>query len=136
MKLVRHCAGKPAATDRLYLQSLSHSFTLDFIITGRTKEILENEVTPLIVEFLKERGLKLSEDKTRITHIAEGFDFLGKHIRKYDGKFLTKPSRENVSIVAAKVRDSGRDLCIIKIADNEGANVVENRLCLDRASSS
>ena len=29
MKLVRHCEGKPAATDRLHLQSLSHSFTLD-----------------------------------------------------------------------------------------------------------
>jgi len=68
----------------------------DFIITGRSKEILENEVKPLIVEYLKERGLKLSENKTRITHIAEGFDFLGKHIRKYGGKFLTRPSRNNV----------------------------------------
>ena len=96
MGLVRHCEGKPAETDRLHLQSLSHSFTLDFIITGRTKEILENEVRPLVAEFLKERGLKLSENKTRITHIEEGFDFLGKHIRKYDGKFLTKPSTENV----------------------------------------
>jgi RNA-directed DNA polymerase len=68
----------------------------DFIITGRSKEILKNEVKPLIVEFLKERGLKLSENKTHITHIAEGFDFLSKHIRKYGGKFLTRPSRDNV----------------------------------------
>ncbi len=76
----------------------------DFIITGRRKEILENEVKPLIVEFLKERGLKLSEDKTRITHIAEGFDFLGKHIRKYGGKFLTKPSPENVKTFLSEIK--------------------------------
>jgi RNA-directed DNA polymerase len=76
----------------------------DFIITGKRKEILENEVTPLIVEFLKERGLKLSENKTRITHIAEGFDFLGKHIRKYGGKLLTKPSRENVKTFLREIK--------------------------------
>ncbi len=33
-------------------------------------------------------------------------------------------------ILAAKVRDYGRDLCIVKIADNEGSNVIENQLCL------
>jgi RNA-directed DNA polymerase len=49
----------------------------DFIITGRTKERLENEVKPLVIEFLKERGLTLSEEKTGITHIEDGFDFLG-----------------------------------------------------------
>lgn len=56
------------------------------------------------MEFLKERGLKLSESKTRITHIAEGFDFLGKHIRKYDGKFLTKPSPENVKTFLSEIK--------------------------------
>jgi RNA-directed DNA polymerase len=68
----------------------------DFIITGRTKEILEYEVKPLVRRFLQPRGLKLSEHKTRITHIGEGFDFLGQNLRKYDGKLLIKPSRENV----------------------------------------
>jgi RNA-directed DNA polymerase len=76
----------------------------DFIITGRSKEILENEVISLIGEFLKERGLKLSENKMRITHIAEGFDFLGKHIRKYGGKLLTKPSRENVKTFLSEIK--------------------------------
>jgi len=50
----------------------------DFIITGDSKELLENEVRPLVELFLKERGLVLSTDKTRITHIDEGFDFLGQ----------------------------------------------------------
>jgi RNA-directed DNA polymerase len=46
------------------------------IITGRSKEMLENEVKPLIVKFLGKRGLELSPEKTSITHIDQGFDFL------------------------------------------------------------
>jgi RNA-directed DNA polymerase len=64
----------------------------DFVITGATKELLEDVVKPLVEEFLKERGLQLSREKTVITHIADGFDFLGQHIRKYSGKLLIKPS--------------------------------------------
>jgi RNA-directed DNA polymerase len=57
----------------------------DFIITGDSKELLEREVRPLVEQFLQERGLVLSADKTRIIHIDEGFDFLGQNLRKYDG---------------------------------------------------
>jgi RNA-directed DNA polymerase len=49
----------------------------DFIITGASYEVLEKEVRPLVERFLAERGLRLSAEKTRITHIDEGFDFLG-----------------------------------------------------------
>jgi RNA-directed DNA polymerase len=76
----------------------------DFIVTGISKEVLENEVKPRIVKFLKERGLTLSEEKTKVTHIEEGFDFLGQNIRKYDGKFLIKPSKKNVKNLLEKVR--------------------------------
>lgn len=76
----------------------------DFIITGSSKELLENEVKPLIADFLAERGLELSQEKTKITHISEGFDFLGQNIRKYDGKLLIKPSKENVKAFLDKVR--------------------------------
>lgn len=48
----------------------------DFVVTGASKEILE-EAKSIIEEFLKERGLSLSEEKTKIVHIEEGFDFLG-----------------------------------------------------------
>jgi RNA-directed DNA polymerase len=68
----------------------------DFVITGISKELLENEVKPLVEEFLATRGLVLSQEKTRITHIEEGFDFLGQNIRKYDGKLLIKPSKKSV----------------------------------------
>src|SRR5947208_12272487 len=50
----------------------------DFIVTARSKETLEQQVKPVIVEFLRERGLKLSEEKTLIAHIAQGFNFLGQ----------------------------------------------------------
>src|SRR5262245_57230819 len=110
VKLVRHCErGKPAGTDRLHLQVLSHSFTLDFAITGKTKELLEEEVRPLTAEFLNQRGLKLSESKTRITHIEEGFDFLGKHFQKHGGKLLIKPSRQNVQTFLAEMKATFRE---------------------------
>src|SRR5215468_7628954 len=96
--------GKPAATDRRRLKSLSHSLTLDFIITGRSKELLEHEVKPLVEAFLSERGLTLSPEKTHITHINEGFDFLGQHIRKYGGTYLAQPAKKNVHAFLGKVR--------------------------------
>lgn len=77
----------------------------DFIITGDTKAVLENAVKPLIAEFLKERGLELSEEKTKITRIDDGFDFLGFTIRKYKGKLLTKPSKSSIASVKGKIRE-------------------------------
>ena len=47
-------------------------FADDFIITGCSKEWQENEVRPAVVEFLAERGLVLSPEKTKITHIGKG----------------------------------------------------------------
>ena len=63
----------------------------DFIITSAEKEVLEREIKPMLVEFLAERGLELSEEKTVITHIDDGFDFLGFNIRKFKGVLLTQP---------------------------------------------
>lgn len=77
----------------------------DFIITGCSKELLELEVKPVVEDFLKARGLELSQEKTRITHIEEGFDFLGQNIRKYDGKLLIKPAKKNVKAFLTKVRE-------------------------------
>lgn len=68
----------------------------DFVITGKTKDLLEAQVKPRIEAFLTERGLKLSATKTKITHIDEGFDFLGQNIRKYKGKLLIKPSSASI----------------------------------------
>ena len=77
----------------------------DFIITGESPEFLKYKVLPIVREFLTERGLQLSEEKTLITHISDGFDFLGKNIRKYNGKLLIKPSKASVKAFLSKVRD-------------------------------
>jgi RNA-directed DNA polymerase len=76
----------------------------DFIITGTSKEVLETQVKPAVVAFLRERGLELSEEKTRITHIDDGFDFLGFNVRKYTGKLLIKPSKSAVKRFLDKIR--------------------------------
>ncbi len=81
----------------------------DFIITGKTKELLENEVRPLVEGFMAERGLTLAPEKTKITHIDEGFDFLGWNVRKYNGKLLTKPSKKNVQAFLQEIRRTVRE---------------------------
>lgn len=77
----------------------------DFIITGDSKEQLENEVRPLVEQFLQERGLVLSPEKTCTTAIESGLDFLGQNLRKYNGKLLIKPSKKNVKAFLRKVRE-------------------------------
>ncbi len=76
----------------------------DFICTGISPEVLENEVKPIIEAFMAKRGLTLSREKTRITNVAEGFDFLGKNIRRYDGKLIIKPSKKNLKTFLNKIR--------------------------------
>lgn len=77
----------------------------DFIVTGDSEEILKDEVKPLIAEFLAERGLTLSEEKTLVTHVDDGFDFLGFNVRRYNGTLLTKPSKDRVKKFTAKIKE-------------------------------
>lgn len=77
----------------------------DFVITGCSKELLEERVVPLVKAFMAERGLELSEEKTLITHIEDGFDFLGQNIRKYNGKLIIKPSLKNVQTFLDNLRE-------------------------------
>src|SRR5207302_11458403 len=78
----------------------------DFVITGTSKELLRDEVQPLVAHFLQERGLELSHEKTSITHGEDGFDFLGQNVRRYGTKLLLKPSRKNVRAFLTKIADT------------------------------
>jgi RNA-directed DNA polymerase len=78
----------------------------DFICTAKTKETLEQKVLPVIINFLKERGLELSLEKTKITHIQEGFDFLGFNLRKYKEKLLIKPAKKGVQTFLDNIRET------------------------------
>jgi RNA-directed DNA polymerase len=77
----------------------------DLVVTARTREILDELVTPAIAAFLEERGLKLSQEKTKTVHIDEGFDFLGANIRKYDGKLKRRPAKARIRELIRKTRD-------------------------------
>jgi RNA-directed DNA polymerase len=74
----------------------------DFISTGTSKQLLRDEGQPLVAHFLAERGLELSHEKTSITHIDDGVDFLGQNLRRYGTKLLLKPSRKNVRTFLAE----------------------------------
>jgi RNA-directed DNA polymerase len=79
----------------------------DFVITGTSEALLRDHVQPLVAHFLNERGLELSHEKTQITHIEAGFDFLGQNVRRYRcGKVLIKPSSSNVKTFLSKVRET------------------------------
>ncbi|WP_032112576.1 group II intron reverse transcriptase/maturase [Candidatus Paracaedibacter symbiosus] len=82
------------------------SYADDFIVTAASAELLQNEVMPKLVEFLKTVGLELSTEKTKITPIEKGFDFLGFTMRKYkNGKVLTKPSKINIKRFLKEIRE-------------------------------
>jgi len=95
----------------------------DFIVTGKSKEVLSEKVKPAIVEFLKVRGLELSEEKTKITHINDGFNFLSQNIRKYNGKLLIKPSKDSIKRFMANIRS------VIKLNSTARSEGILNLLC-------
>lgn len=80
----------------------------DFIITGKNAYTL-SIVKDAIQLFLRKRGVQLSEEKTKITHIDQGFDFLGFNIRKYNGKLLIKPAKGSIDDLWLEVRKIFRE---------------------------
>jgi len=79
-------------------------FADDFIVSADSEETT-HEIIEVIRDFLGPRGLKLSEEKTSVTNIADGFTFLGWNFRKYNGKLLIKPSKESQKSIIAKIRE-------------------------------
>ncbi|MBW2646615.1 MAG: group II intron reverse transcriptase/maturase [Deltaproteobacteria bacterium] len=76
----------------------------DFVVTADSVEVLL-EAKEIITRFLEIRGLTLSDEKTIITHIFEGFDLLGWNFRKYNGKLLPKPSKRSQESIILKIRE-------------------------------
>jgi RNA-directed DNA polymerase len=90
----------------------------DFVITSKSKEILEGKVQPVVEQFLQQRGLVLSPKKTVITHVEKGFDFLGQNVRRYpNGKLLIKPSKKNVKTFLDGIRQTIRNARGMSAAD-------------------
>jgi RNA-directed DNA polymerase len=94
----------------------------DFVISGSSRELLENEVKPVIEVFLKERGLELSDEKTKITHTTEGYDFLGQHVRRHilrsgGSVLLIRPSKKNIHAFLTTIRTTIKKMATSKQED-------------------
>ena len=72
------------------------------IVTADSEEVAK-DIADIIRLFLKDRGLELSREKTLITHIDDGFDFLGWNFRKYNGKLLIKPSNRSIETITKSI---------------------------------
>ena len=84
----------------------------DFIVLCETLEDANN-VYNLLEDYLRDRGLTLASDKTKITHIDDGFDFLGFNIKRYNGKdksrVLIKASKDSVKSFKRKAKEIVRN---------------------------
>jgi RNA-directed DNA polymerase len=68
----------------------------DYVVCCHSRQQAER-VKARLTQWLQPRGLSLNEEKTKIVHLSEGFDFLGFNIRRYpNGKLLIKPSKQAV----------------------------------------
>ena len=74
----------------------------DFVVTSKDKESLEVALIQ-IQQWLSQRGLKISAEKTRTVNIEDGFNFLGFNLRQYNGKLLIKPQKEKVLAFCKKI---------------------------------
>lgn len=84
-------------------------FADDFVVVIHNRE--EGEaVKEALIPFLAERGLELSQEKTIITHIDDGFDFLGWNFRKYKvqgaRKMLIKPSKKSLASIKSTIKQA------------------------------
>jgi len=75
----------------------------DFIVTAKSKRLIEEHIKPVIESFLKERGLSLSQEKTKTTYIKKGFTFLGQTFRKHGRVLRIIPSKEGVLSIIRKI---------------------------------
>jgi RNA-directed DNA polymerase len=83
----------------------------DDMIAFCHSQVQADQVKAQLAEWLKPRGLVFNEDKTKIGHLAQGFEFLGFHIRRYpNGKLLIKPSPKAVKRVKRRLADEMRGL--------------------------
>ncbi|GAA4263531.1 group II intron reverse transcriptase/maturase [Dactylosporangium darangshiense] len=94
----------------------------DLVALCHSREQAE-QVKARLDAWLTPRGLVFNEDKTRITHLDQGMDFLGFAIRRYpNGKLLTKPSndalrriRRRLTVEVKALRGANADAVIAKL---------------------
>ena len=97
----------------------------DIIAIGTDEKVLQTLAIPLIEGFLSARGLHLSKEKTVVTNIADGFDFLGWNIQRKEVCIEVIPSDQNRKSLIEKVDNILLDELISPaLRKNTLANVV------------
>ncbi len=77
----------------------------DFVVIGDNPKVLR-ALQRDIEQFLKIRGLTLSKEKTKISNIYDGFDFLGFNFKKYaKGKLLIRPAKDSIKSFKSKIKE-------------------------------
>lgn len=79
-------------------------FADDILITARTKEDAER-FKKEVISFASERGLRLSEKKTKIVNIKDGFEFLARFYCKIDGIIRCIPSQRAVEKFETEIEE-------------------------------
>lgn len=104
---------KKSNGDRFYSYENQTIYTMaryadDFVIMCDTKEDAE-KVYELLKDYLGTRGLELELNKTKVTNVWTGFDFLGFNIKRYNtqtgSKLLCKPSKDSIKKCKGKISE-------------------------------
>ena len=76
----------------------------DIVIFADNHNFILRSVVPEVSKFLFNRGLELSNEKTKICNISDGFDFLGYNVSRKNNQFQCVPSDKNISKLFEKTR--------------------------------
>ena len=86
----------------------------DFVVLGKSRNVLKTIALKKINEFLNIRGLSLNLEKTKIYSVQEGFNFVGLNFREYPDKsrikgtklgiFIIKPTKEKINSFIRSLR--------------------------------
>lgn len=121
LNIILHGMGKAAGDDpdltsrQRYLRGAPAliRYADDFVVLCTTKQGAF-EAKQKLAEWLEPRGLTFNEEKTKVVHLEEGFDFLGFNIRRYNGKLLTRPSANAVKSIRGRITAIAKEMATAK----------------------
>src|SRR5439155_12188597 len=104
-----HAAGHRDAGSAVPGSPVLVRYADDLLAFCQTRQEAE-QVKARLAGWLAPRGLVFNEDKTSITHLDDGVDFLGFNVRRYRGKLLIKPSTAAIKRIRARLSAEMRAL--------------------------
>ena len=106
---VRYVTSGKLAGDTMPGSPAAIRYADDVVVLCHSQE-QAGQVKARLAEWLAPRGLAFNEDKTKIAHLSEGFDFLGFNIRRYRRKLLIKPSKAAIRRLRERLAAETRTL--------------------------